>query len=50
MSEVPSVVWEPDALTAHVRICEGSNSIVQGQNIVTPPKETGGKQGTQTLS
>ncbi len=29
--------WEPDALTAHVRIYEGANSIVHGSNIVTPP-------------
>ncbi len=29
--------WEPDALTAHVRICEGADSIVHGSNIVTPP-------------
>ena len=28
--------WEPDALTAHVRICEGANSIVHGYHIVTP--------------
>ena len=28
--------WEPDALTAHVRICEGTNSIGHGSNIVTP--------------
>ncbi len=47
---VTSVCWEPDALTAHVRICEGANSIVHGSNIVTPPEETGGKQGTQTVS
>lgn len=45
-----SAGWEPDALTAHVRICEGANSIVHGSNIVTPPKETGGQQGTQTVS
>ena len=31
--------WEPDALTAHVRICEGANSIAQGSNIVTPPRK-----------
>jgi len=42
--------WEPDALTAHVRICEGANSMPQGSNIVTPPEETGGKQGKQTVS
>ena len=28
--------WEPDALTADVRICEGANSIVHGYHIVTP--------------
>ena len=32
--------WEPDALTAHVRIYEGATSIVHGDNIVTPPRET----------
>jgi len=32
--------WEPDALTAHVRIYEGATSIVHGDNIVTPPQET----------
>ena len=42
--------WEPDALTAHVRICEGATSIVQGNNIVTPRRETCGKQATQTVS
>jgi hypothetical protein len=42
--------WEPDALTAHVRICEGANSIVHGSNIVTPPEETGGQQGKKTVS
>jgi len=36
----PSDVWEPDALTAHVRIYEGATSIVHGSNIVTPPRET----------
>ena len=24
-SDVTSEIWEPDALTAHVRICEGAN-------------------------
>ena len=43
-------VREPDALTAHVRIYEGATSIVHGSNIVTPPEETGGKQGKQTVS
>ena len=33
---VTSNGWEPDALTAHVRICEGTNSIGHGSNIVTP--------------
>jgi len=47
---VTSDGWEPDALTAHVRIWEGANSMMQGSNIVTPPKETGGQQGTQTVS
>ena len=42
--------WEPDALTAHVRICEGTNSIMQGSNIVTPRRETCGQQGKQTVS
>ena len=42
-------IWEPDALTAHVRICEGANSMVHGSNLVTPPEETGGEQGTQTV-
>jgi len=46
---VTSEAWEPDALTAHVRIYERANSIVQGSNIVTPPKETGGQQGKQTV-
>ena len=46
----PSSGWEPDALTAHVRIYEGATSIVHGSNIVTPPEETGGKQGKQTVS
>ena len=36
----PSDVWEPDALTAHVRIYEGATSIVHGDNLVTPPQET----------
>ena len=47
---VTSEAWEPDALTAHVRIYEGATSIVHGSNIVTPPEETGGKQGKQTVS
>ncbi len=38
--KVISDVWEPDALTANVRIYEGATSIVQGSNIVTPPQET----------
>ena len=44
--------WEPDVLTAHVRIHKGATSIVHGHNIVhgrnivhehnivTPPRET----------
>jgi hypothetical protein len=39
VSEVTSDGWEPDALTAHVRIYEGANSIVHGSNIVTPPRK-----------
>jgi len=39
-SIVTSEAWEPDALTAHVRIYEGATSIVHGYNIVTPPQET----------
>jgi hypothetical protein len=49
-SIVTSEAWEPDALTAHVRICEGANSILQGHDIVTPLWETSGQQGTQTVS
>ena len=49
-SLMTSDVREPDALTAHVRIYEGATSIVHGSNIVTPPEETGGKQGKQTVS
>ena len=37
VSGVTGVGWEPDALTAHVRICERANSIVHGSNIGTPP-------------
>jgi len=33
-----------------LRSYEGATSIVHGSNIVTPPKETGGKQGKQTVS
>ena len=29
---VASEAWEPDALTAHVRIYEGATSIVHGSN------------------
>ena len=36
----PGDIWEPDALTAHVRIYEGATSIAHGSNIVTPPRET----------
>ena len=32
--------WEPDALTAHVLIYDGATSIMHGDNIVTPPRET----------
>ena len=41
---------EPDAFTAHVRFWEGPAVNWTWIDLVTPPEETGGKQGTQTVS
>ena len=41
---------EPDALTAHVRFWEGPVVNWTWIDLVTPPEETGGQQGTQTVS
>ena len=43
-------IWEPDAVTRHVRIYEGSRVNAARLNIVTPQRETSGKQGKQTLT
>jgi len=41
---------EPDALTEHVRFWEGPTVNWTWIDLVTPPEETGGEQGTQTVS
>ncbi len=49
--KVPGEVWEPDSVTPHVRIYEGSGlNWTRTEYCDTTQSETSGKQRTQTLS